>query len=109
MLKIRLSRTGRKNAASYRLVVANQRDKRNGESLAILGYYDPKTKPATIVINKDETKDWLKKGAQPTDTARTLLVKQSIMPKLRKVKKYNSKPGKKAQDRAAKKTETASK
>ena len=109
MLKIRLSRTGRKNTASYRLVVANQRDERNGESLAILGYYDPKTKPATIVINKDETKDWLKKGAQPTDTARTLLVKQSIMPKLRKVKKYNSKPGKKAQDRAAKKTETASK
>lgn len=109
MLKIRLSRTGRKNAASYRLVVANQRDKRNGESLAILGFYDPKTKPATIVVNKDETKEWLKKGAQPTDTARAILVKQAIMPKLRKLKKYNLKPGKKAQDRAANKSETASK
>lgn len=102
MLKIRLSRTGRKNLASYRIVVSNQRDKRDGRSLDILGSFDPRSNPRKIIINKDLTKEWIRKGAQPTDTVKALFIKEGIMPKARKAKKFNEKPGKKAQLRAKK-------
>jgi small subunit ribosomal protein S16 len=107
MLRIRLSRTGRKNLANYRIVVANQHDKRNGRSLDIIGFYDPKTKPSKIEIKKELALNWLKQGAQPTDTVRALFVKEGVMPKKRKLKKYNQAPGKKAQARASKKAEAA--
>ena len=97
MLKIRLSRTGRKNLASYRIVVANQRDKRNGRSLDILGSYDPRSSTNKITLNKDLAKEWIKKGAQPTDTVKALFIKEGVVPKSRKKKKFNQKPGKKAQ------------
>lgn len=96
MLKIRLSRVGRKNLATYRIVVANQRDKRNGQSLEIIGTYDPKTKPSTVVLNKEKAKEWLAKGAQPSDTVKSIFVKQNLLPKTKSVKKFAEKPGKKA-------------
>jgi len=102
MLKIRLSRIGRKNLATYRIVVANQRDKRNGQSLEIIGTYDPKTKPSTVVLDKDKAKAWLTKGAQPSDTVKAIFVKQNLLPKSKGLKKYNEKPGKKAQARVKK-------
>lgn len=73
MVKIRLSRTGTKNKPSYRIVVANERSKRNGKTLAILGFYNPKTSPPTIKINKVLLNHWLEKGAQLTPAVKKLI------------------------------------
>lgn len=104
MLKIRLTRTGRKNSATYRIVIANQRSKRDGEFVAYVGTYDPKTNPSTINFDKDSVKAWLDKGAQPTATVKNLMVKAGIIakPKKAEVKVFKGKPGKKAQARTAK-------
>lgn len=104
MLKIRLTRTGRKNLASYRIVVANEHSKRDGEFVDFLGNYNPRTKPSTIEFNKELTKEWMAKGAQPTDTVKGLMVKAGLMPKPKKgeLKTYKIKPGKQAQERATK-------
>jgi small subunit ribosomal protein S16 len=73
MVKIRLAKTGKKNKISYRIVACETRSKRNGKNLAVLGFYDPKTKPAKIKINKEALDVWLKKGAQPTPAVKKLL------------------------------------
>lgn len=108
MLKIRLTRTGKKNAASYRVVVANQRSKRDGDFIEYVGFYDPKTDPRTIDFDKVAVKKWLDQGAEPTDTVKHLLVKAGLMvkPKKTELKTYKMKPGKKAKARTAKKAET---
>ncbi len=72
-VKIRLTRTGRKKLASYRLVVADKESPRDGRFIAIVGTYDPKTNPATIVIDEPAVLSWLRKGALPTETVRSLL------------------------------------
>lgn len=104
MLKIRLTRTGRKNSATYRVVIANERSKRDGDFVEYVGTYDPKTKPSTIEFNKEAVKSWIEKGAQPTATVKGLMVKAGIIakPKKAEVKVFKSKPGKKAQAKAAK-------
>jgi len=97
MLKIRLTKTGKKNAPSYRIVVANRRSKRDGESLAILGYFNPRTTPKTIEYDKEEAKKWMAQGAIPTDTVRSLFERTGLLPKLKATKKkFADKPGKKA-------------
>lgn len=107
MLKIRLTKTGKKNAPSYRIVVANRRSKRDGESLAILGYYNPRTNPKTIEYDKTEAKKWMSDGAIPTDTVRYLFEKTGLLTKLKGAKKkFSDKKGKKAS--ARNKTEKAS-
>lgn len=107
MLKIRLTKTGKKNAPSYRIVVANRRSKRDGESLAILGYYNPRTNPKTIEYDKTEAKKWMSDGAIPTDTVRYLFEKTGLLTKLKGTKKkFSDKKGKKAS--ARNKTEKAS-
>ena len=73
MIKIRFSRTGAKNQISYRIVACEARSKRDGKTLAILGFYDPKTKPATIKINQELFEAWLKKGAQITPAVKALI------------------------------------
>ena len=106
MLKIRLTKTGKKNAPSYRIVVANRRSKRDGESLAILGFYNPRTTPKTIKYDKDEAKKWMAEGAIPTDTVRYLFEKTGLLTKLKGAKKeFSDKKGKKASERS--KTEKA--
>lgn len=75
MIKIRLARTGAKNRISYRIVACETRSKRNGKTLAILGFYDPKTKPATIKINKESLKHLLKQGAKMTTAVERLINK----------------------------------
>ena len=103
MIKLRLSRFGHKNAPFYRIVVANARSKREGDSLDYIGTYDPKTKPSTVTIDKVKVAEWMKKGALPTDTVRALLVREGVLPKASIVKKvYNTKPGKKKAAKAAK-------
>lgn len=73
MVKIRLFRTGAKNQPSYRVVAAETRGKRDGKVLEILGFYDPKTKPATVKVKRDRIKHWLSQGAQLSDGVRKIL------------------------------------
>ncbi|MGD9892109.1 MAG: 30S ribosomal protein S16 [Dehalococcoidia bacterium] len=78
MLKIRLRRVGKKKRPAYRVVVAESRAPRDGAFLDILGLYDPLTDPPTITVDEEKTKEWLRKGAQPSDTAAKLLKRQGI-------------------------------
>jgi len=73
MVKIRLMRAGKKKQPTYRVVVADARNARNGRFIEILGHYDPRTEPSTVSIDNDKAKDWISKGAQPTDAVRKLL------------------------------------
>lgn len=78
-VKIRLKRIGAKKAPFYRVVVADSRYPRDGRFLEEIGYYDPNTNPVNIKIDAEKAKDWLSKGAQPTDTARALLKKTGVI------------------------------
>ncbi|MBU0619072.1 30S ribosomal protein S16 [Patescibacteria group bacterium] len=77
MLKIKLTRTGKRNQPSYRFVVVEARSKRDGKYLESLGFYNPLTEPATIKINQKRLKHWLSCGAQPTETVRKLILKEA--------------------------------
>jgi len=83
MVKIRLRRMGRRNKPFYRVVVADSRSPRDGKFIDIIGHYNPLTDPATISIDEEKTLKWLKYGAQPTDTVRSLLGKLGIMDKVK--------------------------
>lgn len=72
-VKIRLRRMGAKKAPFYRVVVADSRFPRDGRFIEEIGYYDPTKEPAVINIDKEKANDWIKKGAQPTDTVKRLL------------------------------------
>ena len=72
-VKIRLQRHGKKGKPFYWVVAADARAKRDGRYLEKIGTYNPNTNPATVEINVDTAVKWLENGAQPTDTARTLL------------------------------------
>ncbi len=77
-VKIRLRRTGAKKAPSYRVVVADSRYPRDGRFIEELGYYNPLTEPATIKIDIEKAENWIKNGAQPTDTVKALLKKVGV-------------------------------
>ncbi|HZS94038.1 MAG TPA: 30S ribosomal protein S16 [Chloroflexota bacterium] len=79
-VKIRLRRMGAKHQPSYRIVVADSRTPRNGRYIDQVGFYNPLTNPATITVNSEKAVDWLKKGAQPTETVEILLKKFDIVP-----------------------------
>jgi len=81
MVKIRLRRTGSKKQPSYRVVVADIRAPRDGAFIEIVGHYNPRTEPETVVIDKEKALYWLGKGAQPTDTVARLLTKSGILEK----------------------------
>ncbi|MDD4858931.1 MAG: 30S ribosomal protein S16 [Dehalococcoidales bacterium] len=85
MVRIRLRRMGGKKQPSYRLVVTDIRNARNGAFLEIIGNYDPRTNPETVVIQEEKALDWLKKGAQPTATVARLLKKTGVMAKFKPV------------------------
>lgn len=78
-VKIRLTRTGKKKAPSYRVIVADERAPRDGRFIDEIGYYNPMTDPAEIKIDAEKAEKWLKNGAQPTETVRTLLKKSEIL------------------------------
>ena len=73
MVKIRLRRMGAKKAPYYRVVVADSRYPRNGRFIEEIGYYDPMKEPAVLNVDNDKAAQWIKNGAQPTDTVRDLL------------------------------------
>ena len=79
MVKIRLKRIGAKKAPFYRVVVADGRYPRDGRFIEEIGYYDPMKEPAEIKIDAERATAWLKNGAQPTDTVRSLLKKSEIL------------------------------
>jgi small subunit ribosomal protein S16 len=72
-VKLRLVRIGKTKQPHYRLVAADSRSPRNGRFIEILGTYNPRSEPSDIAVDNDRAVDWLRKGAQPTDTARKLL------------------------------------
>ncbi len=78
-VKIRLTRIGKKQAPSYRVIVADSRSPRDGRFIEEIGYFDPLTNPETVKIDADKAKTWIKNGAQPTDTVRALLKKSGII------------------------------
>lgn len=75
MVKIRLKRMGAKKAPFYRVVVADSRFPRDGRFIEQIGYYNPMTDPAEIVIDSEKANSWIANGAQPTETVRRLLKK----------------------------------
>jgi len=70
---------GAKNAPFYRIVATDSRKARDGQYIDQIGYYDPTKEPAVVKIDVEKAKDWIAKGAQPTDTVRSLLKKHGIM------------------------------
>jgi small subunit ribosomal protein S16 len=77
---MRLRRTGAKKQPSYRLVIAEATSPRDGTFLEILGHYNPLTVPTTFVVKEDRVREWLKRGAQPTDRVERLLKASGILP-----------------------------
>ncbi|MBR0081196.1 MAG: 30S ribosomal protein S16 [Clostridia bacterium] len=75
MLKIRLRRMGAKKQPFYRIVVADSRAPRDGAFVEEIGYYNPIAEPVELKVDNDRAKEWMKNGAQPTDTVRGLLKK----------------------------------
>ncbi|MEK7400412.1 MAG: 30S ribosomal protein S16 [Candidatus Poribacteria bacterium] len=78
---MRLKRFGRKQKPFYRVIIANSKDPRQGRAVDDIGYYDPLTEPAQIQINEEKALKWLKNGAQPSDTVKSLLSKAGILKK----------------------------
>ena len=78
-VKIRLTRLGDKKSPFYRVVVDDSRTSRDGKVIEKLGTYDPKTDPAEIKIDVEKAKTWISNGAQPTETAKTILVKAGVL------------------------------
>ena len=78
-VKIRLARHGKKGYAFYHIVVADSRSPRDGRFIEKIGTYDPNTNPATIDLNFDKALTWLQKGAQPTDTCRSILSSKGVL------------------------------
>jgi len=79
MVKIRLRRMGAKKQPTYRFVVTDSRAPRDGRFIEILGHYNPRTEPKTVVVDADKVKAWLEKGAQPSDPVRRLLAAQGLV------------------------------
>lgn len=78
MLKIRLARVGKKRQPAYRVVIADARKPRDGAFVEIVGHYNPRTEPTTFEVDEDKVKDWLSKGAQPTERVGKLLAAKGI-------------------------------
>ena len=79
MVKIRLRRMGAKKAPFYRIVVADSRYPRDGRFIEEIGFYNPVVNPAELKVDVDRAKDWIKTGAQPTETVRDLLKKAGAL------------------------------
>ncbi len=79
MVKIRLRRMGAKKQPTYRFVVADSKSPRDGRFIEILGHYNPRTEPKTLEVNADKAKEWLAKGAQPTETVKRLFAEKGIV------------------------------
>lgn len=75
--KIRLQRMGKRDEAFFRIVLTSEAAKRDGRAIAILGFYDPKTRPPLVKVDKEKLEQWLTKGAQMSQAVRKLLTSNS--------------------------------
>lgn len=75
MLSIRMRRTGSKKRPFYRLVVTEARSPREGSFLEVLGFYNPRTRPSVLEVDKARVEHWIARGARPSDSVRTLLAR----------------------------------
>lgn len=82
-VRIRLKRMGAKKRPFYRLIVADSRAARDGRFIDQLGHYNPISEPAQISVDEEKTLEWLRRGAQPSDTARDLLRKAGVWEKFK--------------------------
>ena len=87
MVRIRLRRTGKKKQASFRVVVADSESPRDGKFIEIIGHYNPRTDPPTVVIKEDRALYWLSEGAQPSDAVARMLRNMGTMAKFEAVKR----------------------
>ena len=94
-VKMRLTRLGDKKSPFYRIVVVDGRKARDGEYIEKIGHYNPTSNPEEIVIDADKANDWLSKGVQPTETVKTLLIRQGIVEKSTKLSAPRTKTRKK--------------
>ncbi len=78
-VKIRLRRMGAKKAPFYRVIVADSRSPRDGRFIEEIGFYDPMCKEGGVKIDAEKAQTWIKNGAQPTETVKSLLKKQNII------------------------------
>lgn len=78
-VKIRLRRIGAKKAPFYRIVVADSRYPRDGRFIEEIGYYDPTKNPSVVKVDGDKAKEWIKNGAQPTDTVKKILKDNGVL------------------------------
>ena len=79
-VRIRLTRVGATKQPSYRLVVADSRSARDGRAIDTIGHYNPRTDPIELVVDEAKAKDWMSKGAQPSDTVRRLFKQAGVLP-----------------------------
>lgn len=79
MVKIRLRRMGAKKNPYYRIVVADSRYPRDGRFIEEIGTYNPLTDPATVTVDAERAQNWIRNGAQPTDTVRGILKKSGVL------------------------------
>jgi small subunit ribosomal protein S16 len=79
-VRIRLTRVGATKQPTYRLVVADSRSARDGRAIDTIGHYNPRTDPIEIHIDEAKAKDWLAKGAQPSDTVKRLFKNAGVLP-----------------------------
>ncbi len=77
-VKLRLTRVGSKKNPVYRIVAADSRSPRDGKFLEIVGRYNPQTDPSTIELDEEKVRDWLSKGAQPSETVARLLKAKGV-------------------------------
>ncbi len=79
MVKIRLRRMGAKKHPFYRIVVADSRFPRDGRFIEEIGTYNPMVEPAEVKVDAEKVKEWMKNGAQPTETVKALLKKEGLL------------------------------
>ena len=100
-VRIRLQRHGRKKRPFYRLVAADARAQRDGVFLERLGHYNPMTEPADVFIDEEKALKWLRRGAQPSDTAKRLLTQNGILMKFEYEKLGKPMPGSEVDEEVA--------
>jgi small subunit ribosomal protein S16 len=79
-VRIRLTRVGAKKQPTYRVIVADSRKARDSRSIETIGHYNPRTEPVEVTIDEEKARQWLEKGAQPSDTVARLFRAAGILP-----------------------------
>lgn len=106
MVKIRLTKVGRKGVPAFRLCVINAREKRESKAIEYIGHYSPMTKEFTV--DAERVKYWMSNGAQPSTTVARLLIKNNVLDKSIVFEpRFKQEAGKKSQERTSKKAEKA--